>query len=152
MSLLTDKDIEGACRTRWAAAAVLNALIPAARVYADRIAEKTAWPAALLRVTEGEITRMGSANYLRAFRIEVVAECRTVDGDAEAIRSALSGAFGGTAADSTAGLTVSGATVLHCLEADGGGIRPKPAGVPRQDGSDLLRVVSEFDLMIHGSN
>lgn len=145
--IVHEKDITEGMRTHWAAASTLAALIPAERVYADRIAEKTAWPAAAIKVEEGDLTRCGSGKYLREFTVEVVAETIAANGDDDAIRAALSAAFGGDDTDPTAGLTLPGATVMHLIEERGGGVRPTPF---RQNGSDFLRLTSRFVIMLHG--
>lgn len=146
--MIIDDTIVTGMRVRWDADTTLDALIPVARVYADRIAEKTDWPAAAIKITEGPIMRCGSVHYLRSFEATIVVEHPADSAtEPETIRSALSGAFGGDAADSTAGLTISGGTVLHCLEADGGG--SKPVGF-RKDAADFLRLVSVFQILVKG--
>jgi hypothetical protein len=146
VALVNESDVRDGVMTRWAAAAVLDALIPAARVYADRIAEKSAWPAAAVVVREGEVTRCGGGVYLRRFTLTVVAQTLQALADERPIRAALTAAFGGTAANPTAGLTVPGATVLSCLEGDGGS---RTEG-RRLDGGDLLRLTAEFEILLWG--
>lgn len=145
--IVHEKDITEGMRARWAAASTLDALIPVERVYADRIAEKTAWPAAAIKVEEGAITRCGSGKYIREFTAEVMAETIAANGDDDAIRAALSAAFGGDDTDPTAGLVVPGASVMHSIEEQGGGVRPTQF---RQNGSDFLRLTSRFAIMVHG--
>lgn len=148
MALVNESDVREGVLTRWAAATTLDALIPAdERVYADRIAEKTDWPAAAVAVREGDPRRAGGGVYLRTFSLAVTVQCREDAGDEQTIRAALSAAFGGTQSDPTAGVSVSGATVLACLEGAGG----SRAERRRIDGGDFLRLTAAFELLLWGN-
>ena len=152
--MVTDKDIIASMLVKWAASSTLAALVPAATVFADRIAEgvgaEAGTAAAYIRVDEGEINRFGDTLYWRKFDVEVGVSCISSDGTSESIRSAVVGAFGGNSTDWTAGLTLTGANVMHCIQKDDGGIKPKP-GV-RLNGSDVLAVTTFFEVMVNGAS
>jgi len=147
MALVNESDVREGVLARWAAATTLAALLDPDRVYANRIAEKTDWPAAAITVREGDTTRTGGGPYLRRFTLTVLVQCKQAAGDERPIRAALTGAFGGTPTDPTAGLSVTGATVLACLESAGDS---RTAG-RRIDGGDLVRLTAVFEILLWGN-
>lgn len=147
MPVVCEADVRAGLLARWAAAPALAALVPPARVYADRVAEKAAWPAAAVEVREGPVTRLGGGVYLRTFDATVVALCRQDAGDDAAVRAALTAAFNGTPAAPAAGVAVGGATVLSCLETPGG----SRTEAERLDGADLLRLTAAFQITLWGT-
>lgn len=99
--------------TKWAATTALNNLIPNERVYLQRTPETTELPAAAVSVSmQGVDYNTGAAcilNYEIAIEFFFTVENNSADG----LLSAVASAFSRTSSDATAGLTITGGTVMR---------------------------------------
>ena len=146
--MISTDDIAAAFRTRWAAASLLSALVPAAAVYLGRAAEATALPYARLLIDEGVLRWTSGRRYQKDFAVTV--EVYTNDpAAAPAVRHAVDAAFGASVADPAGGLSLpaAGDYVTHSLPAAGGGTAPANE---RRDGNDILRVTGKFAVLTEG--
>jgi hypothetical protein len=142
-------DVATGLRTRWASVAVLEALLPASRVYLGTVAEGTAWPYATLTIEEGDIEYLSGPSVLQDFSVLIEAFCWADTAEAGPIRAQLNTAFGGTDSNPSASLTVPGSFgVIYCFCAAGGTVRPSEF---RQDGRDAIRVAGTFNIKLEGN-
>ena len=148
MPQVTDDDVATGVRTHWAVASALNTLVSATRVYADRAAEKAARPYGVVEVEEEDREYFSGSAFLATYRVTLSAYTLADAANAGAIRDAMAAAFGGTASDPTAGLTVPNATVCHCLTRPGGSNRPT---AERADGKDVIRATQVFEVLLQGT-
>lgn len=144
MPLPTASDVADAVRTRWAADATLNGLVPAERVYVGRAAERTAWPYAVLTVeaTGWEPTSLNRG--LLTWALTVEAYCNGDPPDAPAIHASLLRLLSGRGSSPGAGLVIAHAAgVVGCRPQPGGACRPTGE---RRDAADVVKVTERFSI------
>lgn len=146
---VTDTDIAASVRTRWAAVAALEAIVPAASVYRGKVGENTAYPNARLKVIEGDTELTSGSITLTKWRVEIECYVSTQPPIGNTLRAALDAAFQGSDTAPAAGLSVTNATaVLHSMALPGG--RTEPTG-ERQDNKDTLRTTASYEILVQHS-
>lgn len=148
MARVTVEDVAQGIRNRWAAVTALDALVPAESVYVGRAAEGTAFPYAVLTVTEGTGIAMTGGKKLQRFKVKVEAYTATSPATASTLRGYLNTAFAGRAGDPTSGVTVATAVaVVHCQDDGGGGDVTELTGV-RHDNADTVKLTAGYEVLL----
>lgn len=147
MPLVTPQDVAEGFRTRWAAVPALEAAVPSARVYRDRVAESIDRPNARLIVTETKRERFSDLSHVQWFDVRVEAYL-LADTDDVTVRRLIDGAFNGTKTAPSAGLTISNAVrVTSCFGAGGDPTLTNE----RVDGLDIVKVEAKFMVVLQSS-
>jgi len=144
MADVTLLNIRKGVKTSWAAATSLNALVPASRLYLDRVPAGTAYPCATYSFKDvsafyGGTTYQSGSAYFKVTQVLIsIYAKRSVDWDA--VCQAVSDAFGWSESNAAASWSIPNATILAGMpEVEAFEVEPE-----RVDSEDIERYDTSF--------